>query len=125
MVLPALIPGMTYQGMEICDGGMAMEGYFRMCADGDSVEVEGSGRPSWNTAGWTPLGWSGCTRSSKKWFADPAIPGTEVVARGLAGKRERCPRRPDLIQFTLYCGPPPKRANNLIYSYRNPLPKVP
>ncbi len=40
MVLPALIPGMTYQGMEICDGGMAMEGYFRMCADGDPGEVE-------------------------------------------------------------------------------------
>jgi hypothetical protein len=40
MVLPALIPGMTYQGMEISDGGMAMEGYFRMCAGGDPDEKE-------------------------------------------------------------------------------------
>ncbi len=40
MVLPALIPGMTYQGMEISDGGMAMEGYFRMCAGGDPDEME-------------------------------------------------------------------------------------
>ena len=40
MVLPALIPGMTYQGMEISDGGMAMEGYFRMCEGGDLAEVE-------------------------------------------------------------------------------------
>ena len=40
MVLPALIPGMTYQGMEISDGGMAMEGYFRMCESGDPDEME-------------------------------------------------------------------------------------
>jgi hypothetical protein len=40
MVLPALIPEMTYQGMEISDGGMAMEGYFRMCAGGDPGEME-------------------------------------------------------------------------------------
>jgi hypothetical protein len=40
MVLPALIPEMTYQGMEISDGGMAMEGYFRMCQGGDSAEIE-------------------------------------------------------------------------------------
>jgi hypothetical protein len=39
MVLSALIPGMTYQGMEIGDGGMAMEGYFRMCAGGDPIYV--------------------------------------------------------------------------------------
>ncbi len=40
MVLPALIPGMGYQGMEIIDGGMAMEGYFRMCQAGDPAEIE-------------------------------------------------------------------------------------
>jgi hypothetical protein len=40
MVLPALIPGMTYQGMEISDGGMSMEGYFRMGQGGDPDEVE-------------------------------------------------------------------------------------
>jgi hypothetical protein len=39
-VLPSLVPGMTYQGMEISDGGMAMEGYFRMCAGGDPDETE-------------------------------------------------------------------------------------
>ena len=40
MVLPALIPDMTYQGMEIGDGGMAMQGYFRMCEGGDPAEME-------------------------------------------------------------------------------------
>jgi hypothetical protein len=40
MVLPALVPGMTYQGMEICDGGMAMEGYFRLCQGGDPAEIK-------------------------------------------------------------------------------------
>jgi hypothetical protein len=40
MVLPALIPGMTYQGMEISDGGMAMEGYFRMCEVQDPGEID-------------------------------------------------------------------------------------
>ena len=40
VVIPALIPGMTYQGMEIRDGGMAMEGYFRMCSGGDPAEIE-------------------------------------------------------------------------------------
>lgn len=38
--LPALIPEMSYAGMEISDGGMAMEGYFRMCQAGDPAEVE-------------------------------------------------------------------------------------
>jgi hypothetical protein len=40
MVLPALVPEMSYQGLEIRDGGMAMEGYFRMCEGGDPAEVE-------------------------------------------------------------------------------------
>jgi len=40
MVLPALIPEMMYQGMEISDGGMAMEGYFRMCEVQDMAEIE-------------------------------------------------------------------------------------
>jgi hypothetical protein len=40
MVLPALIPGMGYQGMEISDGGMAMEGYFQMCEGDDPEEME-------------------------------------------------------------------------------------
>lgn len=40
MVLPALIPDMGYDGLEIRDGGMAMEGYFRMCRCGDPGEGE-------------------------------------------------------------------------------------
>jgi hypothetical protein len=40
MVLPALVPGMGYEGLGIQDGGMAMEGYFRMCRCGDPGEVE-------------------------------------------------------------------------------------
>jgi hypothetical protein len=39
-VLPALIPDMTYQGMEIGDGGMAMAGYFRMCEVQEQDEIE-------------------------------------------------------------------------------------
>jgi len=40
MVLPALIPGMGYAGIEISDGGMAMKGYFRMCEAQDPAEME-------------------------------------------------------------------------------------
>jgi hypothetical protein len=40
MVLPALVPGMTYQGMEISDGGMAMEEYFCMCEVREQDEIE-------------------------------------------------------------------------------------
>ena len=39
-VLPALIPEMTYQGMAISDGGMAMEGYHRMCKAENPVEID-------------------------------------------------------------------------------------
>jgi len=38
--LPALIPDMIYQKMEIGDGEMAMEGYFWMCAGGDPAKIE-------------------------------------------------------------------------------------
>lgn len=34
-VLPAFVPGMTYEGMEIGDGGEAMEAYHEMCALAD------------------------------------------------------------------------------------------
>jgi len=38
-VLPALVPDMSYEGMEVADGGMAMEAYFAMCAAKDPSEV--------------------------------------------------------------------------------------
>lgn len=40
-VLPALVPELNYDNMEISDGGMAMESYFRMCASDDPTEIEG------------------------------------------------------------------------------------
>ena len=39
-VLPALMPELSYDGMEIADGGMAMDAYARMCASEDPGEVE-------------------------------------------------------------------------------------
>ena len=38
-VLPALVPDLSYEGMEVADGGMAMEAYFAMCAAKDPSEV--------------------------------------------------------------------------------------
>lgn len=39
-VLPALVPELSYDGMEIGGGGMAMDAYFRMCASNDSEKIE-------------------------------------------------------------------------------------
>jgi len=39
-VLPALVPGLNYDDMEISDGGTAMEAYFRMCQSQDPAEIE-------------------------------------------------------------------------------------
>jgi hypothetical protein len=39
-VLPALVPELSYEGMEIANGGMAMGAYSQMCASEDSEEVE-------------------------------------------------------------------------------------
>jgi len=39
-VLPALVPELTYDGMEIADGGMAMDAYFQMCTSHDQDEIE-------------------------------------------------------------------------------------
>lgn len=38
-VLPALVPEMSYEGMEISDGNMAMNAYSIMCATGDPAEL--------------------------------------------------------------------------------------
>ncbi|MBI5584513.1 MAG: DUF2779 domain-containing protein [Deltaproteobacteria bacterium] len=38
-VLPALVPDLSYEDMEIGDGGMAMLAYFRMCESNDPAEV--------------------------------------------------------------------------------------
>ena len=39
-VLPALVPELTYKGMAIADGGMAMDAYHRMCAMSDRAEID-------------------------------------------------------------------------------------
>ncbi|HME45216.1 MAG TPA: DUF2779 domain-containing protein [Syntrophorhabdales bacterium] len=38
-VLPALVPDLSYEGMEVADGGMAMQAYFTMCGAKDPSEV--------------------------------------------------------------------------------------
>jgi hypothetical protein len=38
-VLPALVPGLSYEGMEVADGEMAMQAYFAMCGAKDPSEV--------------------------------------------------------------------------------------
>ena len=38
-VLPALVPDMGYEGLEVMNGGMAMEAYFAMCEAKDPSEV--------------------------------------------------------------------------------------
>ena len=40
-VLPALVPELSYEEMEIGDGGMAMLSYLRMCDSKDPDEVAG------------------------------------------------------------------------------------
>jgi hypothetical protein len=40
-VLPALVPDLSYEDMEIGDGGMAMLSYLRMCDSKDPDEVAG------------------------------------------------------------------------------------
>lgn len=38
-VLPVLVPELSYGGMEVADGGMAMEAYVEMCACEDPDQV--------------------------------------------------------------------------------------
>lgn len=38
-VLPVLVPELTYDGMEVGDGGMAMDAYARMCRSEDPDEI--------------------------------------------------------------------------------------
>ena len=40
VVLPALVPKLTYKGLEISDGGMAMDAYHQMRAMIDQTEIE-------------------------------------------------------------------------------------
>jgi predicted RecB family nuclease len=40
-VLPAIAPDLNYDSMEISDGGMASEAYFRMCESDDPREITG------------------------------------------------------------------------------------
>ena len=39
-VLPAIVPDLSYDGLAISDGGMAMEGWWRMCSAESREEVE-------------------------------------------------------------------------------------
>jgi hypothetical protein len=38
-VLPVLVPDLSYGGMEVADGGMAMDASAKMCACGDTEEI--------------------------------------------------------------------------------------
>jgi hypothetical protein len=40
-VLPALVPELCYEGMEVGQGGEAMDAYFAMCASDDPAKVAG------------------------------------------------------------------------------------
>jgi hypothetical protein len=40
-VLPVLVPDLSYEGMEVANGGMAMDAYARMCACEDPAEIAG------------------------------------------------------------------------------------
>lgn len=40
-VLPVLVPDLSYKGMEVANGGMAMDAYANMCRCNNSGEVEG------------------------------------------------------------------------------------
>ncbi len=40
-VLPALVPELSYEGMEVAHGGAAMDAYLAMCASKDPAEVAG------------------------------------------------------------------------------------
>ena len=39
-VMPALVPDLSYDGLDISDGGMAMEAYTAMCSAKDKSEIE-------------------------------------------------------------------------------------
>lgn len=39
-ILPVLVPELSYEGLEISDGGKAMEAYGRMCESNEPTEVE-------------------------------------------------------------------------------------
>jgi hypothetical protein len=39
-VLPSLVPGLSYDEMEISNGGMAMDAYSAMCQTEDPKELE-------------------------------------------------------------------------------------
>lgn len=43
-VLPALVPGLSYEGLDISDGGAAMEAFYEMCGARDAFEAERIGR---------------------------------------------------------------------------------
>ena len=67
-VLPVLVPGMTYKGLEISDGAMASEAYFTMETITDPAELsQGCARHCWNTANRTPWGSSVCWRRCGPW----------------------------------------------------------
>jgi len=41
VVLPLLVPGLSYEGMEVANGVMAMDAYFAMCGSKDPAEIAG------------------------------------------------------------------------------------
>ena len=71
-VLPALVPGMTYEGMEVADGRTPGWPGSRSCgAAWIRPSGTGSGRRCWTIAGRTRWRWSDCWRS----FDRPTVEG--------------------------------------------------
>ena len=57
-VLPVLVPGMGYAGMEVADGGMAIDTYLElMYAPMTDEQRQLKGKRCWPTASRTPGQW--------------------------------------------------------------------
>ncbi|MDK1046307.1 MAG: DUF2779 domain-containing protein, partial [Anaerolineales bacterium] len=46
-VLPALVPELTYEGMAISDGGMAMRAYYQLADEKDPKRIEAVRNDLW------------------------------------------------------------------------------
>jgi hypothetical protein len=59
-VLPAFVPDLSYKGMPIADGGMAMAAYHLMCDGNDTENFQKSVRICWHTANLIRKRWCIC-----------------------------------------------------------------
>jgi len=61
-VLPLMVPELSYEGMEVADGMMAMDTYFEVCGSMDPEEIAVIRSNSLKYCGLDALGWSGYLR---------------------------------------------------------------